>query len=55
MEFSCFAGLIFGFSYCIAYTCALTLEDKYGYNALDTGLVLLSFGIGLFPRSLFFS
>ncbi|EIM81719.1 MFS general substrate transporter [Stereum hirsutum FP-91666 SS1] len=40
------SGLIFGFSYCIAYTCAITLEDQYGYDALKTGLVLLSFGCG---------
>ena len=39
-------GLIFGFSYCISYTCARTLEDDYGYNALDTGFVLLAYGIG---------
>lgn len=49
------AGLIFGFSYCIAYTCAITLEDQYGYDALKTGLVLLSFGCGKlfspFPRT----
>ncbi|KAI0030266.1 major facilitator superfamily domain-containing protein, partial [Vararia minispora EC-137] len=40
------SGLIFGFSYCISYTCARTLEDKYNYNALQTGLVLLAYGIG---------
>ncbi|RPD56171.1 vacuolar DHA amino acid exporter [Lentinus tigrinus ALCF2SS1-7] len=40
------SGLIFGFSYCIAYTCSRTLANKYGYNALQIGLVLLAFGIG---------
>ncbi|KAF7799395.1 hypothetical protein EIP86_010627 [Pleurotus ostreatoroseus] len=40
------SGLIFGFSYSISYTCSRTLGDKYGYNALEIGLVLLSFGIG---------
>lgn len=28
------------------YTCARTLSDKYGYNALKIGLVLLSVGLG---------
>ncbi|EIM87023.1 vacuolar DHA amino acid exporter [Stereum hirsutum FP-91666 SS1] len=36
----------FGFAYSIVYTCALTLSDKYGYNALQTGLVLIPFGVG---------
>ncbi|KZV76197.1 MFS general substrate transporter [Peniophora sp. CONT] len=40
------SGLIFGFSYCISYTCARTLENDYDYNALNTGFVLLSYGIG---------
>ncbi|GJE91884.1 MFS general substrate transporter [Phanerochaete sordida] len=40
------SGLIYGFSYCIAYTCARTLGDKYGYDALKIGLVLLSYGVG---------
>lgn len=39
-------GLIFGLSYCIAYTCSRTLANQYGYNALKIGLVLLSFGVG---------
>ena len=39
-------ALIFGFSYCISYTCARTLENDYGYNALDTGFVLLAYGVG---------
>ncbi|KAI0049392.1 MFS general substrate transporter [Auriscalpium vulgare] len=46
------SGLIFGFSYCIAYTCARTLEDRYGMDALDTGLVLLSFGAGSIAGSI---
>ncbi|KAI0754630.1 MFS general substrate transporter [Daedaleopsis nitida] len=40
------SGLIFGFSYCIAYTCSRTLAEQYGYNALHIGLVLLTFGVG---------
>ncbi|KAI0061746.1 MFS general substrate transporter [Artomyces pyxidatus] len=40
------SGFIYGFSYCISYTCARTLELKYNYNALQTGLVLLSYGVG---------
>lgn len=40
------SGLLFAFTYSISYTCARTLALYYGYNALETGLVLLSFGIG---------
>ncbi|CDO69278.1 hypothetical protein BN946_scf185042.g180 [Trametes cinnabarina] len=40
------SGLIFAFSYSIAYTCSRTLADKYDYNAMQIGLVLLAFGIG---------
>ena len=39
-------GLIFAFSYSIAYTCAITLDKKYHYDALQIGLVLLAFGVG---------
>lgn len=39
-------GLIYGFSYCLSYTCARTLANKYGYHAFDTGFVLLCLGIG---------
>lgn len=28
------------------YTCSRTLADKYGYDALKIGLVLLSYGMG---------
>jgi len=42
-------GLIFGLGYCISYTCARTLQERYGYNALKTGLVLLAYGIGKLP------
>lgn len=38
--------LLFAFSFSITYTCARTLANKYGYDPLTTGLVLLSFGIG---------
>ncbi|KAI0823183.1 MFS general substrate transporter [Trametes gibbosa] len=40
------SGLIFAFSYSISYTCSRTLANKYEYNALKIGLVLLSFGVG---------
>ncbi|KIJ69623.1 hypothetical protein HYDPIDRAFT_106262 [Hydnomerulius pinastri MD-312] len=40
------SGLTFAFTYSITYTCARTLSTWYGLNALDTGLVLLSNGIG---------
>ncbi|KAG1858910.1 MFS general substrate transporter [Suillus subluteus] len=39
-------GLVFGFTYCLSYTCARTLANAYGYNALSVGLVLLCLGIG---------
>ncbi|KAG1876328.1 vacuolar DHA amino acid exporter [Suillus subluteus] len=39
-------GLVFGFSYCLSYTCARTLANRYGYNAFSTGLVLLCLGVG---------
>ncbi|PIL35228.1 MFS general substrate transporter [Ganoderma sinense ZZ0214-1] len=47
------SGLIFGLSYCIAYTCSRTLANQYGYDALQTGLVLLSFGVGCLSGSVF--
>ncbi|KAK7689822.1 hypothetical protein QCA50_006461 [Cerrena zonata] len=40
------SALIFSSSYSVNYTCARTLSDKYGYNALKIGLVLLSVGLG---------
>ena len=43
-------GLIFAFSYSIAYTCARTLDMEYHYNALQIGLVLLSYGVGEYMR-----
>ncbi|KAI0316274.1 MFS general substrate transporter [Amylostereum chailletii] len=46
-------ALIFGFSYCITYTCARTLENLYEYNALQTGLILLSLGVGSMGGSIF--
>ncbi|TFK81687.1 MFS general substrate transporter [Polyporus arcularius HHB13444] len=47
------SGLIFGFSYCISYTCSRTLANNYGYNALQIGLVLLAFGVGSLVGSVF--
>lgn len=40
------SGLLFAFTYSISYTCARTLSLYYNYDALKTGFVLLSFGIG---------
>ncbi|KAI0078248.1 MFS general substrate transporter [Panus rudis PR-1116 ss-1] len=42
----CTSGLIAAIGYCMTYTCARTLSSKYNYNALQIGLVLLSFGLG---------
>lgn len=47
------SGLIFAFSYSISYTCSRTLSDYYDYDALQIGLVLLSYGIGSMCGSLF--
>ncbi|TFK48710.1 MFS general substrate transporter [Heliocybe sulcata] len=40
------SGFIFGFGYCISYTCSRNLTSIYGYDALKIGLVLLSYGAG---------
>ena len=40
------SGPLFAFGYCIAYTCSRTLSEAYNYDALRTGLVLISFGAG---------
>ncbi|KAI0633191.1 major facilitator superfamily domain-containing protein [Trametes polyzona] len=40
------SGLIFACTYSITYTCARTLANQYGFDALRTGLTLLAFGIG---------
>ncbi|KAG1745207.1 major facilitator superfamily domain-containing protein [Suillus lakei] len=39
-------GLVFGFSYCLSYTCSRTLANAYGYSAFSIGLVLLCLGVG---------
>lgn len=46
------SGLIFAFSYSISYTCSRTLSEHYDYDALQIGLVLLSYGIGSICGSL---
>lgn len=46
------SGLIFAFSYSISYTCSRTLSEYYDYDALQIGLVLLSYGIGSICGSL---
>ena len=45
-EDSLCAALLFAFEYSILYTASLTLANKYQYDALKIGLVLLSFGFG---------
>ncbi|KAA1473813.1 MFS general substrate transporter [Dentipellis sp. KUC8613] len=40
------SGMLYGFTYCILYTCVFTLQNKYHYNYLKIGLVMLSFGVG---------
>lgn len=40
------SGLIFGFTCSLSYTCARTLSTLYSYDALYTGIVLLSNGAG---------
>ncbi|PCH40367.1 MFS general substrate transporter [Wolfiporia cocos MD-104 SS10] len=40
------SGLLFAFNYSITYTASRTLSDKYGYDALKVGLVLLAYGVG---------
>ncbi|KAI0298143.1 major facilitator superfamily domain-containing protein [Multifurca ochricompacta] len=40
------SGFLFAFVYCLTYTCSRTLANNYNYDALKTGLVLLSYGIG---------
>ncbi|KAG2128725.1 vacuolar DHA amino acid exporter [Suillus clintonianus] len=39
-------GLVFGFSYCLSYTCARTLANAYDLDAFSIGLVLLCLGVG---------
>ncbi|KAG1763587.1 MFS general substrate transporter [Suillus occidentalis] len=46
-------GLVFGFTYCLSYTCARTLANTYDYNALSVGLVLLCLGLGSTAGSVF--
>lgn len=40
-------GLLFAFNFSITYTASRTLANDYHYDALDTGFVLLSYGIGV--------
>ncbi|KAG1830025.1 vacuolar DHA amino acid exporter [Suillus variegatus] len=46
------SGLIHAFCFSIMYTCARTLSMYYNYDALKTGLVLLSYGIGSISGSM---
>ncbi|KAL0950653.1 hypothetical protein HGRIS_007441 [Hohenbuehelia grisea] len=40
------SGTFFAFGFIISYTTSRTLGLRYGYNAMEIGLVLLSFGVG---------
>ncbi|KAJ7058233.1 vacuolar DHA amino acid exporter [Mycena amicta] len=40
------SGLMFAFNFVVVYSASRALEDSYGYNALETGFILLSFGLG---------
>ncbi|KAG1809824.1 MFS general substrate transporter [Suillus plorans] len=46
------SGLVYAFGFSIMYTCARTLSMYYNYDALKTGLVLLSYGIGSISGSM---
>jgi predicted MFS family arabinose efflux permease len=41
------SGLMFGYNFVVVFTTSRTLSSAYGYNALEVGLVLLSFGLGM--------
>jgi len=40
------SGIFFAFGYSVTYTCSRILDEDYGYNPLQIGLVLLSYGCG---------
>ncbi|EPT02266.1 hypothetical protein FOMPIDRAFT_73914 [Fomitopsis schrenkii] len=40
------SGLLFAFNFSITYTASRTLANEYHYDALDTGFVLLAYGVG---------
>ncbi|KAJ7889930.1 vacuolar DHA amino acid exporter [Mycena olivaceomarginata] len=46
------SGLMFGYNFVVVFTTSRTLSSAYGYNALQVGLVLLSFGLGNLAGSL---
>ncbi|KAF7297105.1 PAN2-PAN3 deadenylation complex subunit PAN3 [Mycena indigotica] len=46
------SGLMFAFNFVVVYSASRALESSYGYNALQTGFILLSFGIGSLAGSL---
>ncbi|KAH9845947.1 hypothetical protein C2E23DRAFT_891342, partial [Lenzites betulinus] len=45
------SALVFACTYSITYTCSRTLAAEYGYDALQTGLVLLAFGSARYPAA----
>ncbi|TFY58682.1 hypothetical protein EVJ58_g6267 [Rhodofomes roseus] len=42
----CSSAILFASNFSLTYTAARTLANEYHYDALDTGLVLLAYGIG---------
>ncbi|KAF7300252.1 PAN2-PAN3 deadenylation complex subunit PAN3 [Mycena kentingensis (nom. inval.)] len=46
------SGLMFAYNFVVVYTASRALETQYGYDALETGFVLLSFGTGNLVGSL---
>ncbi|KAK0192224.1 MFS general substrate transporter [Armillaria mellea] len=47
------SGILFSYCFTVVYTTSRTLANAYGYDALYTGLVLLSFGLGSMVGSIF--
>ncbi|TFK69510.1 MFS general substrate transporter [Pluteus cervinus] len=46
------SGIQYAFSFMLSYTTSRTLADSYHYDALATGIVLLSYGLGCILGSL---
>ncbi|KAK0449557.1 vacuolar DHA amino acid exporter [Desarmillaria tabescens] len=46
------SGILFSYSFTVVYTTSRTLGNAYGYDALYTGLVLLSYGLGSMAGSI---
>ncbi|KAK0204093.1 vacuolar DHA amino acid exporter [Desarmillaria ectypa] len=46
------SGILFSYCFTVVYTTSRTLASAYGYDALYTGFVLLSFGLGCMVGSI---